>query len=180
MAPLQASPNTASGACNPDRRAVRARSLAHGAINQVFRAWDTRKKCAVALKVLDPYQVSETAAERQFQREIQAVTCLQHPNVVAALETGQVRGRHFLAMAYIEGIDLGKLVQLSGPLPVPQACDYIRQAALGLEHAHQRGMVHRDIKPANLLLVRGESPGSRDINSGLPTHHIKLEATTAA
>jgi serine/threonine protein kinase len=139
--------------------------LAHGGISQVFKAWDTRRKCTVALKVLNLYQVSETAAERQFQREIEAVTSLRHPNIVTALDTGQVRGRHFLAMAYIEGLDLAKLVQLSGPLPVAQACDYIRQAALGLQHAYEHWLVHRDIKPANLLATHALEQNDRPVAS---------------
>jgi eukaryotic-like serine/threonine-protein kinase len=128
--------------------------LGEGAISQVFKAWDTRKKYTVALKVLYPYLVSQTRAERQFQREIQALSSLKHPNIIAALDAGEVGGRHFLAMAYLEGIDLAKQVQLSGPLPVAQACDYIHQAALGLQHAHEHRLVHRDIKPANLFLTR--------------------------
>src|SRR5207248_3438838 len=110
-----------------------------------------RKKCTVALKVLYPYLVSQTRAERQFQREIQVLSGLKHPNVIPALDTGEMGGRHFLAMPYLEGIDLAKQVQLSGPLPVAQACDYVRQTALGLQHAHEQRLVHRDIKPANLF-----------------------------
>ena len=134
--------------------------LAHGAVSQLFKAWDTRNNCAVALKVVELYRVSDISAERQFQREIQALSCLRHPNIVAALDSGQACGRSFLAMAYIEGIDLGKLVRLSGPLPVAQACDYMRQAALGLQHAYEHWLVHRDIKPANLLLT--QLPGQSD------------------
>src|SRR5262249_30742868 len=60
----------------------------------------------------------------------------------------------FIAMEYVEGIDLHKLVSQSGPLAIELACDYIRQAALGLQHAHEHGLVHRDIKPSNLLVTR--------------------------
>ena len=77
---------------------------------------------------------------------------MSHPNIVMAFDAGQVGDVHFFAMEYVEGTDLGKLVKQRGPLPVAQACDYIRQAALGLQHAHECGLVHRDIKPANLLL----------------------------
>ena len=59
-----------------------------------------------------------------------------------------------LAMEYVEGLDLAKMVKTKGPLPVANACNFIHQAALGLQHAHERGMVHRDIKPANLILAR--------------------------
>src|SRR5439155_18935515 len=82
---------------------------------------------------------------------------LQHPNVVMALDAGDVRGRHYLAMEYVEGSDLAVLVERFGPFDVAQACDVIRQAALGLQHAHERGIVHRDIKPDNLLLTASEA-----------------------
>ena len=75
------------------------------------------------------------------------------------LEADSVGGTHFLAMEYIEGTDLGKLVRLEGTAADHQACDYIRQAALGLQHAHERCLVHRDIKPANLFLV--SPPGAQ-------------------
>src|SRR5262249_408698 len=74
--------------------------------------------------------------------------------IVLALDADQIGGTHYLVMEYVEGAaDLARLVKTSGPLPVEQACEYIRQAALGLQHAHERGLVHRDIKPANLLLT---------------------------
>ena len=76
-----------------------------------------------------------------------------------AHDADQVDGKHFLTMEYVEGTDLGKLIKQQGPLPAALACDYIRQAALGLQHAHEQGMVHRDIKPSNLLLAR--TPGSQ-------------------
>ena len=91
---------------------------------------------------------------RRFQREIQAAAALDHPNIVRAYDADQIGGTHLLVMECIEGAtDLAKLVKKNGPLPVAQACEYIRQAALGLQHAFERGMVHRDIKPANLLLT---------------------------
>lgn len=70
-----------------------------------------------------------------------------------AFDAGPGGGTYFLAMEYIEGIDLDRLVAQNGPLPVLHACDYLRQAALGLQHAHEHGLVHRDIKPANLLVT---------------------------
>src|SRR5205823_5854169 len=72
---------------------------------------------------------------------------------------------HYIAMEYVEGIDLARLVRDNGPLPLAQACNFIRQAALGLEHASGRGMVHRDIKPSNLLVTapRAGSTGRRSL-----------------
>src|SRR5208283_6164121 len=69
-------------------------------------------------------------------------------------DADQIGNTHFFTMEFVEGTDLHKLVKEKGRLPVEQACDYIRQAALGLQHAHEQGLVHRDIKPHNLLLSR--------------------------
>jgi formylglycine-generating enzyme required for sulfatase activity len=90
---------------------------------------------------------------RRFQREARAAARASHPNVVTVFDIDQAGDKHFLAMEYVEGVTLAQLVKESGPLPVAQACDYVRQAALGLQHAHERGLVHRDIKPANLLVA---------------------------
>lgn len=94
----------------------------------------------------------ETDPLPRFQREIRVSARLNHPNIVAAFDAGEAGGRHYLAMEYVEGKDLDRLVAETGPLPVPLACECIRQACLGLQYAHEQGLVHRDIKPANLLL----------------------------
>ena len=111
----------------------------------------------------------------RFQREIRAAGQLSHPHIVRAYDADQVNGTYYIAMEFIEGVDLAKLVKDNGPLPVDQACEYIRQAALGLQHAFERGMVHRDIKPANLLVTRAiasdrrRSSGRDPAASELPT-----------
>src|SRR5207248_2906 len=107
----------------------------------------------VALKVLRQDMRCEPDAVRQFERELQAVTRLSHLNIVHTFDADRVGNTHYFAMEFVEGTDLGKVVQLSGPLPVAEACDYIRQVASGLQYAHTMGLVHRDIKPANLFLI---------------------------
>src|SRR5439155_2795830 len=92
-------------------------------------------------------------AVRRFYREIQAAAQLAHPNLVLVYDANRVGKKLFFVMEYIDGIDLYQLVKQSGPLPAALACEYIRQAALGLQHAFERGLVHRDIKPANLLVT---------------------------
>ena len=127
--------------------------VGQGGVSQVFKAWDTRQQCLVALKVVREEHLSNPEAVGRFRREMHAVAQLAHPNIVKASDPDRDSQRHFFAMEYVRGTDLGQLVQLSGPRPVGAACDYARQAALGLQHAHERGLVHRDIKPANLLLT---------------------------
>src|SRR5207247_504467 len=78
---------------------------------------------------------------------------LQHPNVVTAYDAEQAASLHLLVMEYVEGVNLAKYLEPEGPLPVEHACNFVRQAALGLQHAFEQGMVHRDIKPQNMMLT---------------------------
>ena len=127
--------------------------LGEGGISEVFKAWDSVKGREVALKVLRRDLASHQEGVRQFQRKLEAVTRLSHPNVIKTFEAHPVEHGHCFAMEFVEGMDLHRYVTTHGPLPVEQACDFARQAAQGLQHAHQNGLVHRDIKPANLFLV---------------------------
>ena len=127
--------------------------LGEGGMGQVFKARHRKLGRIDALKVIRKERLANTDAVRRFQREIQAAGQLSHPNIVRAHDADECDGTHFFAMEYVEGVDLAKYVKQKGPLPVETACDLVRQAALGLQHAHERGMVHRDIKPHNLLLV---------------------------
>jgi serine/threonine protein kinase len=112
----------------------------------------------VALKVMSQALLNDAGAVARFQREVQAAASLQHPNVVTAYDADCVGKTHFLVMEYVEGHDLKERLHQQGRLSVGWVCECIRQAALGLQHAHEHGMVHRDIKPANLL-VTTERPG---------------------
>jgi serine/threonine protein kinase len=132
--------------------------LGEGGISEVFKAWDTENGRIVALKVLRQHLAVQTDAVHQFQRELQAVTRLSHPNIIKTFDANQVGATHYFAMEWVEGIDLDRFVQEVGPLGVEEACDYIRQVAQGLQHAHQLGLVHRDVKPANLFLINPPWP----------------------
>src|SRR5438045_1913897 len=101
-------------------------------------------------RLLEPAQLDEAA--RALQPPFRAAGKLTHPNIICAFDADCVGQTHFFTMEYIEGADLARVVKERGPLPVGEACDYIRQAALGLQHAFEQGLVHRDLKPANLLL----------------------------
>lgn len=128
--------------------------LGEGGMGEVFKARHRHLNNLVALKLIHKDRMDNSQAIKRFQREIHAAARLHHPNIILAYDADQIDSRHFLTMEYVEGIDLHKLVKDKGPLPIEQACDYIRQAALGLQHAFDKGMVHRDIKPHNLLLAK--------------------------
>jgi serine/threonine-protein kinase len=127
--------------------------LGAGGMGEVFKARHRKLDRIAALKVISQQRLSHAAAHDRFLREAEAAGQLSHPNIVAVHDAGQEGERYYLAMEYIDGIDLGRLVRETGPLPIPLACDFIRQAALGLHHAHEQGFVHRDIKPSNLLVA---------------------------
>ncbi|MCY2991564.1 MAG: serine/threonine-protein kinase, partial [Planctomycetota bacterium] len=126
--------------------------LGAGGMGEVFKALHRRMDRVVALKMLPPKAMSSPNAARRFQREVEAAARLLHPNIVTAFDAKEHHGLHFLAMEYVEGQDLARIVKDRGPLRVTEALDCILQAAKGLEYAHKHGVIHRDIKPANLLL----------------------------
>jgi serine/threonine protein kinase len=135
--------------------------LGAGGMSRVYKAEHLLMKRVVALKVLSPHLVQDPASQVRFRQEAQAAGRLCHPNIVTAHDAAEVDGVPFLVMEYVDGLDLDQLVGAQGPLPVALACECIRQAALGLQHAHERGFVHGDIKPSNLLLEHGGLSGPR-------------------
>jgi eukaryotic-like serine/threonine-protein kinase len=106
----------------------------------------------VAIKVLPVALAKDDEYLKRFQREARAVAALEHPNIVRAYDVGRDKDLHFLVMEYIEGRTLQELVNQQGPLEPLLAAGYAQQAARGLQHAHEAGLVHRDIKPSNLIL----------------------------
>ncbi len=126
--------------------------LGAGGMGRVYLAEQTTMKRAVALKLLPLKQGSEASNLGRFSREARAVARLRHPHITQAYDYDQVGNIHFIAMEYVEGLDLQELVHQRGRLPVGLAAHLIRQAAAGLEHAHQHEFVHRDIKPGNLMV----------------------------
>jgi serine/threonine-protein kinase len=126
--------------------------VGQGGMGKVYKAEHMTMSRVVALKVLS-YEVTRTERARQlFRREVRAAARLAHPYIATAYDANEVNGRAFLVLEYVAGPNLSRLVRENGPLPVGQACEFIRQASLGLQHAHALGMVHRDIKPSNLLV----------------------------
>jgi WD40 repeat protein len=136
-------------AAHPRYRILRL--LGAGGMGAVYLAEHDVMRRPVALKVINRTFTANPAAVERFRREIRAAARLQHPHIVAAYDAEQAGETHFLVMEYVEGVSLDRLVRERGPLPVAEACAYARQAALGLQHAHEKGLTHRDIKPHNLI-----------------------------
>jgi serine/threonine-protein kinase len=134
--------------------------LGEGGTGVVFKARQERLNRVVALKVIRRELLADPEVVNRFYREIRLVSQLTSPHVVHAYDAGPVGPTHFLTMEYLEGTDLRRLVKTSGPLPVTQAIDCIRQAALGLQHIHENRLVHRDIKPSNLFLCTAQAGGT--------------------
>lgn len=127
--------------------------LGSGGMGHVYKAEHRVMHRSVAIKLINREWVDHPEAVERFRREVQAAAKLSHPNVVTAYDAEQAGDAHFLAMEYVDGIDLRKVIETRGELQVGEACDYVRQAAVGLQHAFESGMIHRDIKPHNLMLT---------------------------
>jgi serine/threonine protein kinase len=124
--------------------------LGQGGMGLVYKARHRKLDRLVAIKVLPDRIMHEPGAVARFEREMKVVARLSHPNIVAAHDAAEVDGTHFLVLEYVAGVDLRSLVKRHGPLPVAKAVHYIVQAARGLRHAHEHGIIHRDIKPVRI------------------------------
>ena len=127
--------------------------VSEGAMGVVFKAQHAVMRRTVAVKVLSKARLSHPNAVARFHREVESMAALDHPNIVRAYDAGQIGKTYYLVMEFIDGSDLNAWLEKYERLPIGWACDFIRQAALGLDHAHQLGMVHRDIKPANIMVM---------------------------
>jgi len=136
---------------HPDYEIVR--ELGRGGMGVVYLVRNKLMGRLEVLKVVGGHLVERPGVRDRFLREVQSAAKLQHKNIVAAYSAMRLGESIVLAMEYVDGEDLAKMVKSRGPLPVVHACYFIHQAALGLQHAHERGMVHRDIKPANLIFA---------------------------
>jgi serine/threonine-protein kinase len=127
--------------------------LSRGLTGPVFKAEHRSIGRIVAIKVIHPRAFDDSRALDLFTREIRAAAQLHHPGIVTPYDVGVTRGKHFLIMEYVDGPSLQSLVQRDGPLPVGLARELMRQAAVALQYAHEKGLVHRSIKPAHLLIA---------------------------
>jgi len=125
--------------------------LGAGGMGTVLKARHRRMKRVVALKLLLPKFCENEAFVRRFQREVETIAKLGHPNIVMAYDADECDSGHFLVMEFVDGRDLASTIEKFGPMHANDAVDCIVQAARGLAYAHSLNVIHRDIKPANLL-----------------------------
>jgi len=136
------------------------RLLGRGGMGEVWAAYHSGLKREVALKLLNAREGASGVGARRFEREVQALVRLSHPNTVRVFDFGAADGGLlYYAMELLEGENLGRLMRREGPLPEARARHFLLQASRALAEAHQRGIVHRDVKPENLFVtVAGGEP----------------------
>jgi YVTN family beta-propeller protein len=130
--------------------------IGRGGMGVVYRAFDLRLKRTVALKLMAPQLALDVRFRERFAREAELAVSLEHPNVVPIHDAGDIDGRLYLAMRYVEGTDLRAILHAEGALDKGRALAVGRQVANALDAAHAKGLVHRDVKPSNVLLDAGE------------------------
>ncbi len=129
------------------------RLLGRGGMGSVFAAYHERMDRPVAIKVINSALVDHPEALNRFDQEVKAAAKLDHPNVARAYDADEFGSLRVLVMEYVPGQSLDRLLNARGRLTVVEACRLMRQAMIGLDHAHARGMVHRDLKPQNMMLT---------------------------
>ncbi|MGE3807618.1 MAG: serine/threonine-protein kinase, partial [Gemmataceae bacterium] len=128
------------------------RRIGNGATGAVYKAKQLSLNRMVAIKTIDAARFQPVTVQR-FQRDTQAATKLGHANVARIFDRGVTGSQHFVAMEYVEGFSLGRLVESWGKLPIPLACECVLQVCHALQHLHENGLVHRDVKPGHLVLT---------------------------
>ncbi|HEX5272201.1 MAG TPA: serine/threonine-protein kinase, partial [Gemmataceae bacterium] len=129
--------------------------LGAGGMGSVYLCEHKLMRRRVAVKVLPTAKADDPSSLERFYREARAVAALDHPNIVRAYDIDQDDKLHFLVMEYVDGSSLQDIIKKAGPMDVTRAAHYMRQSAMGLQHAHESaGLVHRDVKPGNILVDR--------------------------
>ena len=143
---------------HPDYEVIR--ELGQGGMGTVYLALNRLMGRHEVLKVVSQHMMNRRGVLDRFLVEIRNAARLHHTNIVTAYSASRMGESIIFAMEHVAGLDLSKLVKSRGRVPVSNACNYVHQTALGLQHAHEMGMVHRDIKPSNLMLA---SQGNRAV-----------------
>lgn len=155
--------------------------IGRGGMGLVFLAEpssnESQSNGLVALKIMT--RLGNPKGLKRYLQEVEAASALNHPHIVTTLDSGVADGCHFLVMEFLPGRDLDAIMRDQSPLPVSWSCEVIRQTALGLQYAHEQGLVHRDIKPHNILVVPEPdflTPHARILDFGLA--HIAAESSS--
>jgi eukaryotic-like serine/threonine-protein kinase len=126
--------------------------LGEGAFAEVYRAVDTTLDRSVALKILKPQLLVDSEAVARFTQEARTLANLVHPRIAWVWELGAADGEQYLAMRYVTGQSLDKVLKARQSLPWAEALAIVQHTAEGLDFAHQKGLVHRDVKPGNIMV----------------------------
>ncbi|MEM0924555.1 MAG: serine/threonine-protein kinase [Planctomycetota bacterium] len=153
------------------------RLIGAGGMGRVFLAEDEMLKRRVALKVLPKARSQNSRALQRFHQEARALAKLDHVNIVRVHDVDYREKTHFIVMEFVQGTDLTKRVERQGPLSELTALGYLRQTALGLQHAHESGLIHRDIKPSNLLVDENDTVKILDLGLALLQTDEEAELT---
>jgi ABC-type transport system substrate-binding protein/tRNA A-37 threonylcarbamoyl transferase component Bud32 len=154
--------------------------LGEGAMGTVYLAEEVATGRRIALKLLAPELARDERFRRRFLRETELAASLDHPHVVPTLASGEEEGTLYLAMAYVEGADLRKLLRHEGRLEPERALDLVEQVADALDAAHRAGLVHRDVKPGNILVTQGpDGEHAYVCDFGLARHVSSVSSLTS-
>ena len=153
--------------------------LGSGAFADVYKAVDTVLDRTVALKVLKPMLAADSEAFARFTREAQVAATLFHPHIATVLDMGEAEGRYFIAMRYIDGQSLDKVLAERGPLPWEAALRITGQIASALQFAHEKGLVHRDVKPQNIIISASEGAVLTDFGLVKALNSSGMSSTTS-
>jgi hypothetical protein len=149
--------------------------VGRGGMGMVFRAKHVNLKRIVALKILPPSMMKGEKGVQRFQREVELLARLSHPNIAMAYDSGVCEGMHYLVMEFVDGLSLKQHVQRRGPLPVEEALKYVRQVAEGLAYAHREEIIHRDIKPSNLMVTEQRAVKILDLGVARMAYSLNRE-----
>lgn len=152
------------------------RKVAVGGYGTVYEAFEESLNRRVAVKVLAPHLAADQSFAERFCREARILAGLVHPNITQIFYIGNQDGRIFFAMELVDGFNLETLLREHGQFTMSEACQFIRQAALGLQHAHNHGVIHRDVKPGNLLATRDGVVKVTDFGLATDVHSMAGDA----
>jgi serine/threonine protein kinase/Flp pilus assembly protein TadD len=129
--------------------------LGNGGMGRVYKAFDTKIKEKIALKLIKPEIASDRQTIERFSNELRLARKIRHKNVCGMFDIGEAEGAHFITMEYVHGEDLKSMIRMSGSLSIGMTISVGKQVCEGLAEAHSLGIIHRDLKPQNIMIDKG-------------------------